>query len=132
MRDLGGTDGARVLLCEIVYCAYFRRRSLADDSWRQIRKDALEFIVKHQSRLEPTIDIRELMTRMVTGGPVMVRVLASIEIDVPSEQIPSRFEAELIPFGKAFFLEAGPDWTGSLDLTNAEAMKIVESYRKTR
>ncbi|QOG19234.1 hypothetical protein [Bradyrhizobium sp. SEMIA] len=103
-----------------------------DDSWRQMRKDALEFIVKHQSRLEPTLNIRELMTRIVTGGPEMVRVLASIEIEVPSEQIPSRFEAAPIPFGKAFFLEAAPDWTGSLDLKNAEAMKIVESYRKGR
>ncbi|MGZ3416074.1 MAG: hypothetical protein ACXVAT_19850 [Isosphaeraceae bacterium] len=85
-----------------------------DESWRQMRKDALEFIVKHQSRLEPTIITRELMTRMVTGGPEMVRVLASIEIELPSEHIPSRFEAEPMPFGNAFFLEAAPDWTGSL------------------
>lgn len=70
---------------------------------------------------------RELMTRIFMGGPEMVRVLASIEIEVPSEHIPSRLEAELMPFGKAFFLEAAPDWTGSLDLKNAEAMKIVES-----
>jgi GNAT superfamily N-acetyltransferase len=104
----------------------------SDDSWRQMRKDALEFVVKHQSILEPRLNVRELMARIYAGGPEMVRLLASIEIEVPSEHIASRFEPELMPFGKAFFLEAAPDWSGSLDLRDEEAMKIVESYRKSK
>jgi GNAT superfamily N-acetyltransferase len=100
-----------------------------DDAWLQMRREAFDFIVKHRSALEQKLDVMDLMSRILAGGPKMARTLAAIDVDVPSGQIPARFEPELMPFGKVFFLEIASPWSGTLDLRDDETMKAVESYR---
>ncbi|HEV7600140.1 MAG TPA: hypothetical protein VGO49_07750 [Bradyrhizobium sp.] len=103
-----------------------------DDAWRQMRNEAYEFILAHRSALEQKMDVMGLMTRIQAGGPKMARVLASLDVAVPSDQIPSRFERKTMPAGKVFFLEAASPWSGILDLRDAETMKAVENYRKRK
>jgi hypothetical protein len=78
------------------------------------------------------LDVMDLMSRILAGGPKMARTLAAIDVDVPSSQIPARFKPELMPFGKVFFLEIASPWSGTLDLPDDETMKAVESYRQRK
>jgi hypothetical protein len=89
----------------------------------QMRREAFDFIVKHRLALEQKLDVMDLMSRILAGGPKMARTLAAIDVDVPSSQIPARFEPELMPFGKVFFLEIASPWSGTLDLRDDETMK---------
>lgn len=91
-----------------------------DDAWLQMRREAFDFIVKHRLALEQKLDVMDLMSRILAGGPKMARTLAAIDVDVPSSQIPARFEPELMPFGKVFFLEIASPWSGALDLCDVD------------
>jgi GNAT superfamily N-acetyltransferase len=103
-----------------------------DDAWLQMRREAFDFIVKQRLALEQKLDVMDLMSRILAGGPKMARTLAAIDVDVPSGQIPARFEPERMPFGKVFFLEIASPWSGTLDLRDDETMKAVESYRQRK
>lgn len=105
-----------------------------DDAWRQMRLEAYGFIVQHMAVLQQHngIDVRELLQRIQAGGPSMALALAAMEMPVPSSEILNRFEPELMPFGKVFFLEVASPWSGALDLRNAEQMKTVEAYRERK
>ncbi len=100
-----------------------------DDAWLQMRPEALDFIVKKRSALERKLDVMDLMSRILAGGPKKAHTLVAINVDVPSSRIPARFEPELRPLGKVFFLEIASPWSGTLDLRDDETMKAVESYR---
>lgn len=101
-----------------------------DDAWRQMKLEAYEFILTHRARLGPKA--MELLSRVHDGGPAMARMLASITTDVPSKDVPARFEPKPMPFGKAFFLEAASPWNGALDLRDESTMKLVDSYRRMK
>jgi GNAT superfamily N-acetyltransferase len=103
-----------------------------DDAWLQMRREAYDFILMHRASLERKLDVMGLLTRIRTGGPKMARALAEINVEVPSSDIPSRFEPKSMPFGKVFFLEAASPWNGRLDLHDNETMKAVENYRKRK
>ena len=100
------------------------------DAWRQMKLEAYDFILTHRALL--AAKATELLNRVHDGGPDMVRTLASIEVEVPSRDVPARFSPKLMPFGKAFFLEAASPWNGSLDLRDDASMRLVESYRQKR
>ncbi len=70
--------------------------------------------------------------RPYSAEEMRVRTLASIEVEIPSRDVPARFSPKLMPFGKAFFLEAASPWNGSLDLLDDASMRLVESYRQKR
>jgi GNAT superfamily N-acetyltransferase len=101
-----------------------------EDAWRQMKLEAYDFILTHQALLEPKA--MELLKRVHDGGPNMVRTLASIEVEVPSRDVPARLGPKLMPFGKAFFLEAASPWSGFLNLRDDGSMKLVESYRQKK
>ena len=101
-----------------------------EDAWRQMKMEAYGFILTHQALFGP--QAMELLTRVHDGGPNMARTLASIEVNVPSRDIPARFGPKPMPFGKAFFLEAASPWSGVLDLRDDASIRLVESYRQKR
>jgi GNAT superfamily N-acetyltransferase len=99
------------------------------EAWREMRREAFDFILLHRPLLEKDRDVTALLTQVMAGGPNMARVLNLIDTEVPSKKIPSRFTRKMMPFGKVFFLEAASPWNGVLDLRDAETIKAVESYR---
>jgi GNAT superfamily N-acetyltransferase len=99
------------------------------EAWREMRREAFDFILLHRPLLEKDRDVTALLTQVMAGGPSMARVLNLIDTEVPSRKIPSRFARKMMPFGKVFFLEAASPWNGVLDLRDAETVKAVESYR---
>jgi GNAT superfamily N-acetyltransferase len=100
-------------------------------SWAQMKRDALVFLLSHESILgqERTNDF---VRRVNQGGPEAIRIIAAIEDPVPSRQLPHRFEPRLVPFARAFFLEQTGDWYGSLNLHDDDTMKMVDSYRQAK
>jgi GNAT superfamily N-acetyltransferase len=102
-----------------------------EDAWRTMKAEAYDFILSHMEALGRA-NAMGLLERVHKGSPDMARVLASIDIPVPSSHLPSRFTPKPMPFAKVFFLEAASPWSGSLDLRDEEAMKVVESYRKSK
>jgi hypothetical protein len=114
-------------------CVWVRMGFLpTDDAWLQMRREAFDFIAKHRSALEQKLDVMDLMSRILAGGPKMARTLAAIGVDVESGQIPARFGPKIMPFGKVFFLEIASPWSGTLDLRDDETMKAVECYRQRK
>lgn len=99
-----------------------------EDAWRQMKLEAYDFILTHQTLLGPAA--MELLKRVHDGGRNMARTLASIDVQVPSKDVPARFGPRFMPFGKAFFLEAASPWNGVLDLRDDVSIKLVESYRQ--
>ncbi len=97
-------------------------------SWAQLKREVLSFVLSHTDRLGASAT-NELVRRINEGGPEAARTLAAVTTLVPSRELPNRYEPALVPLGKAFFLEYGSDWYGSLDLRDREAMKLVASYR---
>jgi GNAT superfamily N-acetyltransferase len=97
-------------------------------SWAHLKKDALSFILSHESLLGAALT-NDLVRQVHKGGPEAARTLAFVEIPVPSRDLAARYEPPLVPFGRAFFLEIATDWHGTLDLRDEATMKLVASYR---
>jgi GNAT superfamily N-acetyltransferase len=135
MRDL--VDTARLIGVETIRLqaekigryAWIKMGFLPDaGSWAQLKREALSFILTNEKHLGTEL-ANQLLRRVNIGDPKAARVLAAIEIPVPSRELPQRYGDRLVPFGRAFFLEAGGDWHGSLSLRDEETMKLVASYR---
>jgi GNAT superfamily N-acetyltransferase len=99
-------------------------------SWMHLKRLALSFILTHETRLGTEI-ANDLVRRVNSGGPEAARALAAVETPVPSRDLPQRHDEVLVPFGRAFFLEIGGDWHGSLNLRDKETMQLVASYLDT-
>jgi hypothetical protein len=80
-------------------------------SWRNIQLEAARFIMRHQAHLEGQAPA---LIRMVQPGkPPLARTLAGHPCQVPGAELYDHFGAPImVPLGKAFFLEAAPNWTG--------------------
>src|ERR1700738_1027007 len=98
------------------------------EAWREMRREAFDFILLHRPLLEKDRDVTALLTQVMAGGPSMARVLNLIDTEVPSRKIPSHFTRKMMPFGKVFFLEVASPWNGVLDLRDAETVKAAGSY----
>jgi hypothetical protein len=98
-------------------------------AWAQMKRDALVALLTNESILgwERTNDF---VRRINEGGPEAIRIIASIDDPVPSRQLPLRFEPELVPFARAFFLEQTRNWYGTLNLHDDATMK--NSYRQAK
>jgi len=100
-------------------------------SWAQMKRDALVALLSSESTLGRD-RTNDFVRRINDGGPEAIRIIASIDDPVPSRQLPRRFEPEMVPFARAFFLEQTGDWYGSLNLRDDATMKLVDSYRQTK
>jgi hypothetical protein len=129
VAKLIGVDRIALQAHNIGRYAWIRMGFLPDaGSWAQLKREALSFVLSQSSRLGASAT-NELVRRINEGGPEAARTLAAMTTLVPSRELPNRYEPALVPLGKAFFLEYGSDWYGSLDLRDREAMKLVASYR---
>jgi GNAT superfamily N-acetyltransferase len=59
------------------------------EAWREMRREAFDFILLHRPLLEKERDVTALLTQVMAGGPSMARVLSLIDTEVPSRKIPS-------------------------------------------
>jgi hypothetical protein len=98
-------------------------------SWAQMKRDALVFLLGHETVLGPA-RTNDFVRRINQGGPEAIRIIAAIDDPVPSRQLPQRFEPRLVPFARAFFLEHTGNWYGSVNLRDAATLDVVASYRE--
>lgn len=123
---LMGIDKIKLLADDIGTYVWLKMGFLPTaEAWREMRSDALDFIILHRESLEKERSVSALIMQVVSGGPKMARILGMIDTEVPSRKIASRFSPKLMPFGKVFFLEVARPWKGVLDLTDAEIMAAV-------
>lgn len=100
-------------------------------AWAQMKRDALVFLLSHESILGPE-RANDFVRRINRGGPEAIRIIAAIDDPVPSRQLPQRYEPQMVPFARAFFLEHTGDWYGSLSLRDEVTMTMVASYREAK
>ncbi len=100
-------------------------------SWAQMKRDALAFLLTHESVLGPE-RTNDFVRRVNQGGPEAIRIIAAIDDPVPSRQLPQRFEPLLVPLARAFFLEQTADWYGTLNLRDEATMRMVDGYRTSK
>lgn len=95
-------------------------------SWRNIQIDAIRFIQRHNRYLGPEAD--RMIAMVSAGQPSTARWLAEFVRPVPSgELFDTRGEPVLVPFGKAFFIEAAPNWTGEFNF-DPESVGLAATY----
>jgi len=124
-----GVETIRLQAEKIGRYAWIKMGFLPDaGSWMHLKREALSFILTHESRLGTGLT-NELVRRVNAGGPEAARALAAVEIPVPSRDLARRHEQPFVPFGRAFFLEVAGDWYGSLNLRDEETVKLVAAYR---
>ena len=106
--------------------AWLRAGFLPDrGSWRNIQLEAFRFTQRHLPLLTGA---SELMAALASGGPTMARSLAWMQQPVPSRELYNQFgQPEMVPFGKAFFLEASPNWTGQFKF-DPESIGMAQTY----
>jgi hypothetical protein len=95
-------------------------------SWRNIQLEAPRFIQRHQAYLGNQTP--ELIGRVLSGTPKAARWLAGLRNPVPSREL---FDDDgqplMVPLGKAFFIEAAPNWNGWFSF-DPESVALAESY----
>ena len=95
-------------------------------SWRNIQLDATRFIQSHLRHLGD--QAAKLMPIVMTGKPLTARWLAALEHPVPSRELFDAFgEPVMVPLGKAFFIEAAPNWTGEF-VFDPESARLARRY----
>ena len=95
-------------------------------SWRNIQIEALRFVQRHQASLGA--EAPRLMSMISTGGPTTARWLANYTQPVPSRELFDEFgHPTSVPFGKAFFIEASPNWTGEFNF-DPESVRLARAY----
>ena len=95
-------------------------------SWRNIQLDAIRFIQRHDRYLGP--EAGPMIAMVTAGQPTTARWLAAIMRPVPSREIfDTHGEPVMVPFGKAFFIEAAPNWTGEFNF-DPESVGLADKY----
>ena len=107
--------------------AWLRAGFLPDrGSWRSIQIEAMRFIQRHfpvLGSLGP-----ELLATVASGTPSVARSIAMIAEPVPSRELFDGFgQPRMLPFGKTFFLEASPNWTGEFRF-DPESRRLAAEY----
>lgn len=95
-------------------------------SWRNIQLEALRFVQRHQAQIGA--DAPTVIATLASGGPITARWLAELDHPVPSRELyDGAGQPMLVPFGKAFYLEAAPNWTGEFNF-DPESRRLALSY----
>lgn len=95
-------------------------------SWRNIQADALRFVQSKAASLGARA--QEIISRLLASGPLAARWLATLDDPVPSGEMYDAFgHPVMVPLGRAFFLEKGPDWTGEF-IFDPDSVRLADSY----
>ena len=95
-------------------------------SWRNIQIEALRFVQRHAASLGTAA--QKLLAMISVGDPITARWLAEYPDPVPSRELFDRLGQPVdVPFGKAFFLEAAPNWAGEFNF-DPESKKLAGEY----
>jgi hypothetical protein len=95
-------------------------------SWRLIQAEALRFIQLKAASLGGRA--QAIVSHLLGSGPLAARWLATLDYPVPSGEIYDGFgQPVMVPLGRAFFLERGPDWTGGFTF-DPDSVRLAEAY----
>jgi hypothetical protein len=133
MRDLFaaakliGVDRIAIEAQRIGRYAWLRMGFVPDTgSWRNIQLEAPRFIQSHAAQLADRPP--QLIARVLTGEPKAASWLAGLPTPVPSREL---FDDDghpvMVPLGKAFFIEAAPNWTGEFSF-DPESLRLADAY----
>jgi len=97
-------------------------------SWRAMQVD----LKARASDMLPHLGSKrflEILNMIADGNPEVARDLASMKDPVPSrERWLSDGSADLVPLGRALFLETGARWSGELDLRDPVSVALAQAY----
>jgi hypothetical protein len=99
-----------------------RRHGAPPCSW----KEALRFVQSKATSLGGRA--QEIISHLLASGPLAARWLATLDHPVPSGEIYDAFgQPVMVPLGRAFFLEKGPDWTGEFTF-DPDSVRLADAY----
>lgn len=128
-----GIDQIRLEARNIGQYAWLRMGFLPDrGSWRHMQQELPRFVQRHEATLgrETTA---EIIRQILTGGPETARLLASLDVEVPSlDRFAPNGHPEIVPLGKAMFLETNAYWSGSFDVNNEVSRRLARDYIESR
>ncbi len=95
-------------------------------SWRNIQLEALRFLQRQQRDLGASL--AQLIAMVAAGDATTARWLANLRHPVPSHELFHRDGTpRVVPLGKAFFIEASPDWTGEFNF-DPDSLRLARDY----
>ena len=95
-------------------------------SWRTIQLEAPRFIMRHAAYLDG--DAPGLIALVLSGKAATARSLAALPHLVPSlELYDDHGVPVMVALGKAFYIEAAPNWTGEFNF-DPDSVALAERY----
>ena len=99
-------------------------------SWRNLQIDARRYTLENANALGS--HAQSTLDRIMNGSPETARWISSLRYPVDSREIlDDEGKGVKVPFGKAFLLEAAPNWQGSFHF-DPESERTANDYAGQR